>query len=160
MKSNSQPSTQPFETDAEFPKSTTRTKNKFFGALINSKKVTEKVSKESPITKKLQELKYKFLMKNDGRADSQIEIRPKPKQGNTFQFLNINPILAKENAINRRMEPNPSLSSRIKSDTIRKKFNDIYLNKTPALKTNENLKIIQTIKENIVKTNECSQGNS
>lgn len=153
MKSNSQPTVPSFTDIKEvFPKNSARTKSIVFDDLSSSKGTKKML--ESPITQKINELKFKFLRTNEsthkaGKQNTNKTLIKKPNQ--KFQFININPILSKENSIGRRIEPNPNLSSRIRSDHIRKKFDDIIMDKSPTLKSSENYKLLQNVKENRVK---------
>ena len=137
IKSNSQPSSNLLDSNREFNNISTKNNKTIFNELLESKKVDVEKPKLSPITSRLQELKYKFLMKNEDKLEYKYFKCNANATKTKFQFINLNPLIAKENSKILKKEPNLIISSRIKSDNIRKKFNDIYLNNNISIKSNE-----------------------
>lgn len=101
-----------------------------------TRKKEPSISKHSPITLKLQQLKNQFLINDRIKETRELNLNSRVGSSN-FQFININSVLSKENILNRKTDSKNNLSSRIKSDNIRKKINEIYLNRTPSTKVNE-----------------------
>jgi len=135
IKSNSQPSSSTLESKSDVKLQSSRQKNSYLEDVFPRRKEPS-LSKQSPITIKLQQMKNQLLLGDRKKESKEINLKGKVGSSN-FQFISINSVLSKENIISYRNDPRSDLSSRIKSDNIRKKINDIYQNRTPTIKVNE-----------------------